>query len=70
MHVVLQMGYAAPDQKAQGIHLRQFSRAFIFHDGSGERLVFVSVDCGMIGSGVRKEVSRGCRLLLYSQCSL
>ena len=52
------MGYAAPDQKAKGIHLRQFSRAFIFQDGGGERLAFVSVDCGMIGSGLRKEVSQ------------
>lgn len=50
------MGYANPSQKGQGVHLRQFSRAFIFQDSAGERLVFVSIDTGMIGSGVRKEV--------------
>lgn len=50
------MGYANPSQKGGGIHLRQFSRAFIFQDESGHRLAFVSVDCGMIGSGLRKEV--------------
>ncbi|KAE8746175.1 hypothetical protein FOCC_FOCC007047 [Frankliniella occidentalis] len=50
------MGYASPSQKGQGIHTRQFSRAFIFQDAAGERLAFVCVDVGMIGSGVRKEV--------------
>lgn len=49
------MGYAKMDQRGEGLHLRQFSRAFIFDDGV-ERLVFVTADCGMIGTGVRKAV--------------
>lgn len=57
------MGYANPSQKGEGIHLRQFSRAFVFQDGGGERFVFVSVDCGMIGSGLRKEVLKRLRAL-------
>lgn len=44
------------EQKGRGIHLRQFSRAFIINDGT-KSLVFVSVDCGMIGNGLRKDVS-------------
>lgn len=51
-----QMGYAKLGQKGTGIHLRQFSRAFIIDDGK-QRLAFVSVDCAMIGNGLRKEVS-------------
>ena len=53
------MGYAQLEQTGHGIHLRQFSRAFVMEDGSGdkaERLVFVSVDAAMMGHGVRKEV--------------
>lgn len=49
------MGYAKLGQKGTGIHLRQFSRAFIIDDGK-QRLAFVSVDCAMIGNGLRKEV--------------
>ncbi|XP_068081600.1 neutral ceramidase isoform X2 [Anabrus simplex] len=49
------MGYAKLTQKGRGIHLRQFSRAFIVDDGNS-RFVFVSVDCGMIGNGLRREV--------------
>ena len=58
------MGYAKLGQKGKGIHLRQFARAFIVDDGK-ERLAFVSVDCAMIGNGLRREVSTlwlaGCR---------
>jgi len=50
------MGYANFEQKGKGLHLRQFSRAFIIDDGT-QRLVFVSVDGGMIGNGLRKEVN-------------
>jgi neutral ceramidase len=50
------MGYAKLGQKGTGIHLRQYSRAFIIDDGK-QRLAFVSVDCAMIGNGLRKEVS-------------
>jgi neutral ceramidase len=49
------MGYAKMGQKGRGIHLRQFSRAFIFDDGK-QRIAFISVDCAMIGNGLRKEV--------------
>lgn len=54
------MGYAQLEQTGHGIHLRQFSRAFVLEEGSdesAERLVFVSVDAAMMGHGVRKEVS-------------
>jgi hypothetical protein len=51
------MGYAKMGQKGTGIHLRQFSRAFIIDDGK-QRLAFISVDCAMIGNGLRKEVSK------------
>ncbi|PZC71311.1 hypothetical protein B5X24_HaOG213662 [Helicoverpa armigera] len=53
------MGYAQLEQTGHGIHLRQFSRAFVLEDGEGDerqRLVFVSVDAAMMGHGVRKEV--------------
>ncbi|XP_075229795.1 neutral ceramidase isoform X2 [Lycorma delicatula] len=49
------MGYAKMEQRGEGLHLRQFSRAFIVDDGF-ERLVFVTADCGMIGIGVRNAV--------------
>ncbi|XKL62114.1 hypothetical protein PGB90_001947 [Kerria lacca] len=51
------MGYANIEQKGNGIHLRLFSRAFVIDNGS-KKFVFVSVDCGMIGSGLRKQVLR------------
>ncbi|XP_028161304.1 neutral ceramidase, partial [Ostrinia furnacalis] len=53
------MGYANFEQVGTGIHLRQFSRAFILEDdtnGSNQRLVFVSADAAMMGHGVRREV--------------
>ena len=56
INLVLQMGYGKMGQKGKGIHLRQFSRAFIFDDGKN-RMVFISVDCAMIGHGLRREVS-------------
>lgn len=49
------MGYAQLSQKGEGIHLRQFSRAFIVDDGQ-KRVVFVSVDAGMIGNAVKRAV--------------
>lgn len=49
------MGYAKMEQKGAGIHLRLFSRAFIVADEK-KRFVFVSVDCGMIGYGIKSEV--------------
>ncbi|XP_041988495.1 neutral ceramidase-like isoform X2 [Aricia agestis] len=49
------MGYANFEQSGMGIHLRQFSRAFVLDDGK-QRFVFVSVDAAMMGIGVRREV--------------
>uniref|UniRef100_A0A646QF66 Neutral ceramidase n=1 Tax=Hemiscolopendra marginata TaxID=943146 RepID=A0A646QF66_9MYRI len=50
------MGYAKLSQTAGGIHLRLFSRAFIFGDATAKRVVFVSVDAGMISQLVRMQV--------------
>ncbi|XP_069668622.1 neutral ceramidase isoform X2 [Periplaneta americana] len=49
------MGYGKVDQKGKGLHTRQFSRAFIIDDGK-QRLVFVSVDGAMMGTGLRREI--------------
>ena len=49
------MGYANPSQVSAGIHLRQFSRAFVIDDGF-TRVVFVNVDCGMIDQIIKTEV--------------
>ncbi|CAH1154861.1 unnamed protein product [Phaedon cochleariae] len=49
------MGYAKATQKGCGIHLRQYSRAYIFDDGS-KRVLFVTVDACMMNHGIRKEV--------------
>lgn len=51
------MGYANPAQTANGIHMRQYSRAFIFADQSGQnRFVFVSTDSCMLSQGIKLEV--------------
>ncbi|KAG9510793.1 Neutral ceramidase, partial [Fragariocoptes setiger] len=50
------MGYAKPNQDAGGIHLRQFSRAIIFVDKLGSRVVYVSTDAGMVSQALRTEV--------------
>ncbi|KAJ2950252.1 hypothetical protein O0L34_g11614 [Tuta absoluta] len=55
------MGYAKLEQKGHGIHLRQFSRAFVIEDENRNRLVFVSVDAAMMGNGVRQEVLKRLR---------
>ncbi|KAJ8978006.1 hypothetical protein NQ317_004551 [Molorchus minor] len=49
------MGYAKSGQKGCGIHLRQFSRAFIFDDGEN-RVAYVTVDACMMNHGVKKAV--------------
>lgn len=53
---LFQMGYGRADQKGAGLHLRQWSRAYIVDDGI-ERVVFVNVDVGMMGDGVCHRVS-------------
>ncbi len=51
------MGYAKQGQNTKGIHVRQFSRAFIFEsEDDGQRAVFVSTDTGMMGQLVKMEV--------------
>ncbi len=50
------MGYANPAQIGDGIHLRQFSRAFIIDDGK-TRVVFVSVDICMGTQAMKMNVS-------------
>ncbi|XP_049948668.1 neutral ceramidase-like isoform X1 [Schistocerca serialis cubense] len=50
------MGYAQLEQRGTGLHLRQFSRAYIFQDDDGSRLVFTSIDAAMIGNGLRRDV--------------
>ncbi|OWR41276.1 neutral ceramidase isoform 1 [Danaus plexippus plexippus] len=51
------MGYAEMGQKGGGIHLRQFSRAFIFVRGD-TRVVLVTADVAALGIAVRREVVR------------
>ncbi|XP_039431133.1 neutral ceramidase [Culex pipiens pallens] len=50
------MGYAQLSQRGVGIHLRQYARAFIFEETPGRRAVFVSVDAGMMGHAVKRDV--------------
>lgn len=50
------MGYAQIKQRGQGIHTRQYARSFIVEDKPGNRVVFVSVDAGMISHVVKRNV--------------
>ncbi|XP_054736512.1 neutral ceramidase [Anastrepha obliqua] len=50
------MGYANIKQVGRGLHLRQFARAFVVEDENHNRVAFVSVDAGMMGYGVKREV--------------
>ncbi|XP_077973898.1 putative neutral ceramidase C isoform X2 [Styela clava] len=51
------MGYAVPSQIAHGLHMRLYSRAFIFSDlAQSKRSVFVSIDSGMMTQLVKLEV--------------
>ncbi|CAK1540768.1 unnamed protein product [Leptosia nina] len=49
------MGYADIAQTGEGIHTRQFSRAFIFLKGD-TRVVLVTAEIQAVGIGVRREV--------------
>lgn len=51
------MGYGKMDQRGEGIHLRQFSRAFVIEDADS-RIAFVSIDSAMMGDHIRSDVSR------------
>merc|ERR1711887_196501 len=51
------MGYAKQGQNTAGIHIRQYARAFVIEEAEdGTRVVFVSVDTGMMGQLVKKDV--------------
>lgn len=50
------MGYGHMEQRGQGIHTRQFARTFIVEDFLKNRIVFVSVDVGMISHVIRRNV--------------
>lgn len=52
------MGYANLKQTGRGIHTRQFARAFVVEDEHNSRVAFVSADSGMIGYGIKREVSQ------------
>lgn len=51
------MGYALLNQVTEGIHIRTFSRAFIFAEHKTEKyIVFVSVDLLMVTTSIKLEV--------------
>uniref|UniRef100_A0A182MZX1 Neutral ceramidase n=1 Tax=Anopheles dirus TaxID=7168 RepID=A0A182MZX1_9DIPT len=50
------MGYAQLTQRGTGIHLRQYARSYVIEDEEGARVVFVSVDAGMMGHAVKRDV--------------
>lgn len=50
------MGFAVPEQKTAGIHMRLWSRAFVIGDGT-QRVAFVSADLGHIFQMVKIKVS-------------
>ncbi|KAF8781378.1 Neutral ceramidase like protein [Argiope bruennichi] len=51
------MGYAQLSQRTSGIHLRQFSRAFVVDDGES-RILFISIDAGMTSQLIYLEVTK------------
>ncbi len=54
---LVMMGYSMPEQKAEGISTRLWSRAFVVESPcSGGRVVFVSADLGQVFQGVHIEV--------------
>ena len=52
------MGYAQLNQRGHGIHTRLYARTFIVEDEKQNRIVFVSVDAGMISHAVKRNVIR------------
>lgn len=61
MHIYIltgcfQMGYAHFSQRGKGLHLRQYSRAFIIDDNV-KRAVFISVDGAMVAHTIKRDVS-------------
>lgn len=66
------MGYAETSQRGQGIHLRQFARAFIIQDNAGRRVVYVSAEIAGISVAMRRDVSSSLstKIKLRVFCSL
>ena len=56
------MGYANPSQVTGGIHIRQWSRAYIFAEATNktDRIVFVNIDACMGTQAMKIEVSTVC----------
>ena len=55
--LTIQMGYANPGQTSHGIHMRQFSRAFVFaNSADSPRIVFVNLEAAWAGGAVKREV--------------
>ncbi|XP_053390202.1 uncharacterized protein LOC123563648 [Mercenaria mercenaria] len=52
------MGYANPAQTSRGLHLRQFSRTFIFEDQMKNKVVFINLDACMFSQGLKLEIVR------------
>lgn len=52
-----QMGYGHFSQRGKGLHLRQYSRAFIIDDNV-KRAAFVSVDGAMVAHTIKRDVSK------------
>lgn len=52
------MGYAQLNQRGHGIHTRLYARTFIVEDERQNRVVYVSVDAGMISHAVKRNVIR------------
>ncbi|KAG4065246.1 hypothetical protein HA402_012688 [Bradysia odoriphaga] len=52
------MGYGSMTQRGIGIHTRQYARAFIIEDGSGNRVVFVNGDISAFTHPMKREITR------------
>ncbi|XP_067928442.1 uncharacterized protein [Watersipora subatra] len=53
------MGYAKGSQKSNGIHLRQYSRAYVIKDKEKDTsVVFVSIDACMVSTAVKMQVAK------------
>lgn len=50
------MGYGSMTQRGIGIHTRQYARAFIIEDASGNRVVFVNADISAFSHAMKRDV--------------
>lgn len=50
------MGYAEPAQRTNGVHDRQWARAFIIAEANGKRVIFVNVDQGAVFQSITQGV--------------